>query len=124
MSRRDRGVELAAVRMTEEFIVFGKVNHVGVDAYIDPSVQKRKRRNRRGEHCSPVPTPSPQLLRPSGTSSMRGGFIKIDLCIDKSSVLSYNIDKERAYQQTVCSHNVVKITARSCKQGRLFLFVC
>ena len=73
MSRRDRGVELAAVRMTEEFIVFGKVNHVGVDAYIDPSVQKRKRRNRRGEHCSPVPTPSPQLLRPSGTSSMRGG---------------------------------------------------
>ena len=59
----------------------------------------------------------------SGTSSMRGGFIKIDLCIDKSSVLSYNIDKERAYQQTVCSHNVVKITARSCKQGRLFLFI-
>ena len=73
MSRRDRGVELAAVRLTEEFIVFGKVNHVGVDAYIDPSVQKRKRRNRRGEHCSPVPTPPPQLLRPSGTSSMRGG---------------------------------------------------
>ena len=37
MSRRDRGVELAAVRLTEEFIVFGKVNHVGVDAYIAPA---------------------------------------------------------------------------------------
>ena len=34
--------ELAAVRLTEEFIVIGKADHVGVDAHIDPSVQKRK----------------------------------------------------------------------------------
>lgn len=55
----------------------------------------------------------------------REAIIKIDLCIDKPSILKYNINEERVYQQTVCSQElVIEITASSWKlQGGYFRFL-